>query len=90
MQGGALHAMLVSGLRLGLPAEEDDLFEKLAERGILARPMADGVRQMKGLRNILVHEYARIDDALVFENVRHRLADLETFRQAVLAFLRTQ
>jgi uncharacterized protein YutE (UPF0331/DUF86 family) len=28
--------LLVSGLRLGLPAEEDDLFEKLEQKGILS------------------------------------------------------
>ena len=28
-------ALLVTGLRLGLPGEEDDLFEKLAARGVV-------------------------------------------------------
>lgn len=32
-------AILVTGLRLGLPAEEDDLFEKLARRGVISSPM---------------------------------------------------
>ena len=32
-------AMLVSGLRLGLPGEENDLFEKLARRGVISEGM---------------------------------------------------
>lgn len=82
-------ALLVTGLRLGLPAEEDDLFEKLATRGAISRTMADTLRRMKGLRNLLVHEYGRVNDALVFETVRTRLDDFATFKREVLTFLRS-
>ena len=82
-------ALLVTGLRLGLPGEEDDLFEKLAARGVVSCPMADTLRRMKGLRNVLVHEYGRVNDALVFETVRTRLDDFSAFKREVLAFLRT-
>ncbi len=81
-------AMLVSGLRLGLPGEENDLFEKLARRGVISERMTDTLRRMKGMQNLLVHEYGRIDDELVFETVRDRLADFGTFRREVLDVLR--
>lgn len=82
-------ALLVTGLRLGLPGEEDDLFEKLAGRAVITRPMGATLRRMKGLRNILVHEYGRLDDALVFEVIQTRLEDFAAFKREVLAFLRT-
>jgi uncharacterized protein YutE (UPF0331/DUF86 family) len=82
-------ALLVSGLRLGLPAEDDDLFDKLAQRGVLSGDMVGTLRRMKGLRNILVHGYGRIDDELVYDAVRHRLGDFDEFKRAVLAFLRS-
>ena len=81
-------AMLVSGLRLGLPGEENDLFEKLVRRGVLSGGMTETLRRMKGMRNLLVHEYGRIDDELVFETVRDRLVDFGAFRREVLDFLR--
>ena len=81
-------AMLVTGLRLGLPGEENDLFEKLARQGVISGGMTETLRRMKGMRNLLVHEYGRIDDALVFEAVRDRLADFGTFRREILDFLR--
>lgn len=81
--------LLVTGLRLGLPGEEDDLFEKLATRGVLSHPMVATLRRMKGLRNILVHEYGRVNDALVFEAIQTRLGDFAAFKGEVLAFLRT-
>jgi uncharacterized protein YutE (UPF0331/DUF86 family) len=81
-------AMLVTGLRLGLPGEESDLFEKLARRDVISGAMTETLRRMKGMRNLLVHDYGRIDDELVFETVRDRLADFGTFRREVLDFLR--
>lgn len=81
-------ALVVSGLRLGLPGSEDDLFEKLARRGVVSSSMAGTLRRMKGLRNLLVHEYGRIDDELVFDTVRRRLGDFDAFKGEILAFLR--
>ena len=49
-------AMLVAGLRLGLPGEENDLFDKLERRGAISHEMAETLGHMKGMRNILVHE----------------------------------
>ncbi len=81
-------ALLVTGLRLGLPGDEDDLFEKLAEHGVISPSMAETLRRMKGLRNLLVHEYGRINDEIVFETIRQRLADFDAFKREILAFLR--
>lgn len=80
-------SLLVAGLRLGLPGEENDLFEKLTERGVISRSMADLLRSMKGMRNILVHEYGRVADELIFETASHRLGDFDAFRREILAFL---
>lgn len=80
-------AMLVQGLRLGLPAEEDDVFEKLAQHGVLSQKMVETLRRMKGFRNILVHEYGRVDDRIVFDVAVNRLGDFEDFKREVLAAL---
>ena len=81
-------ALLVAGMRLGLPGEEDELFEKLARSQAISEAMADTLRRMKGLRNLLVHEYGRVNDRIVFEVVSQRLGDFEGFKREVLAFLR--
>ena len=81
-------ALLVAGMRLGLPGGEDDLFEKLTRSKAISEPMADTLRRMKGLRNLLVHEYGRVNDRIVFEVVSQRLGDFEAFKREVLVFLR--
>jgi len=79
--------LLVAGLRLGIPAEEDDLFDKLKEAGIISSQMKEILKEMKGFRNILVHEYARIEEQIVFEATKTKLGDFEMFRREVLCYL---
>ena len=78
----------VSGLRLGLPAEEEDLFRKLLKAGVISKEMGEKLREMRGFRNILVHEYAQVDDRLVYEAVKTKLEDFALFRQEVLVYLK--
>jgi len=80
--------ILVSGLRLGLPADENDLLEKLNKNGIVSSSVMRLLRQMRGFRNILVHEYASVDDELVFKYVKTRLGDFDKIRKQILDFLR--
>ena len=79
--------LLVSGLRLGLPAEEDDLFVKLVKAGVFSKKMGERLRQMKGFRNILVHEYADVDDMLVYNVLTTELGDFRLFKKEVLEFV---
>jgi len=80
--------LLVSGLRLGLPAEEEDLFRKLLKADVVSEKMGDKLREMRGFRNILVHEYAQVDDKLVYEAVKTKLEDFSLFRREILAYLK--
>ena len=79
--------LIVSGLRLGLPAEEDDIIEKLARAHILSPQMQQTVRKMKGCRNILVHVYGAVDDAIVYHIVTVELDDFTDFTREILVAL---
>ncbi len=80
--------LFVSGLRLGLPSEENDLFNKMQKKGIVSKEMNVALKKMKGFRNILVHEYATIDDELVFSVARTKLEDFRKFKEEVLKTLK--
>jgi uncharacterized protein YutE (UPF0331/DUF86 family) len=82
-----ISGLMVSGLRLGLPAEEDDLFEKLQQAKLISSDTAKMLRSMKGFRNILVHEYGGIDNAIVFGMATKRLRDFEVFKSEILQAL---
>lgn len=75
--------LMVSGLGLGLPAEENDLFDKLAGKGVITEEMKEKLYQMRGFRNIIVHEYASIDDQLVFQTAKENREDFQEFSRQV-------
>ncbi len=79
--------MLVQSLKLGLPAEEDDIFEKLVRAGVISDEVAKTLKRMKGFRNILVQEYGRVDDRIVFDTVIGRTDDFKAFKHEVLKAL---
>lgn len=79
--------LVVAGLRFGLPADEDDLFEKLESQGILSAEVAGVLRRMKGCRNILVHQYGHVLDDIVFETISTKLGDFARFRAEILQSL---
>lgn len=52
--------LIVVGLRWGVPAEENDLFDKLEKHGVINKKMSNTLKEMRGFRNILIHEYAEV------------------------------
>jgi len=79
--------MFVRGMRLGLPSEEDDVFEKLSQAGVISSQMVATLKRMKGLRNILVHEYGRVDDHIVYDQAHKGIRDFTRFKEEILAAL---
>lgn len=76
-------AHIVADERLGEPAQMREVFALLAKAEWLDRELAADLGRMVGLRNLLVHEYGRIDLELIRDIVMHRLGDLERFVSAV-------
>lgn len=81
-------SLIVSGLKLGIPSEDNDLFNKLKRAGIISSSFASTLQQMKGFRNILVHEYGEIRDDIVLYVLRKRLSDFDRFKAAVRTLLK--
>jgi uncharacterized protein YutE (UPF0331/DUF86 family) len=73
----------VAERRLRVPETGAEAFEILAEAGLLPVPLATALASMVGFRNILVHDYARLDAAIVIRVLRSDLSDIERFREVV-------
>lgn len=73
----AMH--LVRVRRLGVPQETRDAFSLLEQAGVLSPALADPLRKMVGFRNIAVHEYQKLDIAIVKHVVTDRLDDFLAF-----------
>ena len=81
--------LFVSGLKLGLPHEENDLFDKMSKNNILSPEMISLLKEMRAFRNILIHEYAEVDNEIVYEMAKTRLGDFELFKKEIVNALKT-
>ena len=79
--------LFVSGLKLGLPSEENDLFEKMRRSNIVSKETKAILKKMRGFRNILVHEYAAVDDELVFKALKSKSEDFKRFKKETIKAL---
>jgi uncharacterized protein YutE (UPF0331/DUF86 family) len=67
----------------GLPSSSAECFELLARHGVLPSGLAEVGRSIVGFRNIAVHEYRRLNPAVVEAIVEHGLPDLERIADAL-------
>jgi uncharacterized protein YutE (UPF0331/DUF86 family) len=73
----AMH--LVRRHRLGVPQESRDAFDLLSSAGQLDVALAGDLKRMVGFRSVAVHNYTRLDLAIVQSIVEQRLDDLLRF-----------
>jgi len=75
----------VSRRGLGVPSDSADAFTILERESVLSPMVAERMRRMVGFRNVAVHEYRRLDPAVVRTVVEHRLGDFEALCRELVA-----
>jgi uncharacterized protein YutE (UPF0331/DUF86 family) len=70
----AMHLVAVE--RLGVPQESREAFDLLVAGSGLDRGLGERLAGMVGFRNVAVHDYRRLDLAIVASIIRERLDDL--------------
>jgi uncharacterized protein YutE (UPF0331/DUF86 family) len=81
---------IISDENLRVPETYVDVFRILVENGILSRSHLDSFEKMARFRNIVVHDYERIDPEIVVGILRNNLPDFEEFKASVITYLKTQ
>jgi uncharacterized protein YutE (UPF0331/DUF86 family) len=76
-------AILNADLHLGVPGTDEDILGNLVQHGVLAPGTRQNLKAMKGFRNIVVHRYGAIDDALAFSILNEHIGDFALFRQEI-------
>jgi len=71
--------------RLGIPQESRDAFSFLRDAGVIQPELASRMLAMVGFRNVAVHDYRRLDLAIVRSIVTDRLDDFLDFTRTLLA-----
>lgn len=80
--------MIISDQRLQTPQTASEAIEILGEKGILDDVFAQKFSKAVGFRNILIHDYVKIDYDIVLKNLKSNLSDFHRFIKEVLLFLK--
>jgi uncharacterized protein YutE (UPF0331/DUF86 family) len=65
------------------PSTMTEVFHILNEEDILPRRLTNELVKMVGLRNIIAHDYERLDYDIVLDVLHNRLKDIESFIKAI-------
>lgn len=67
-----------------IPQDDNDAFTVLNENQVIDEELTKNLQNAKGMRNIIAHEYGRVDDGLVYESVTEELEkDAEKFIEEI-------
>lgn len=76
--------LTIKSRRLRTPEDDSDAFSVLLENKLISSDLATSLKNAKGMRNIISHQYGAIDDEIVFEAVTGELAkDAKKFIDAL-------
>jgi uncharacterized protein YutE (UPF0331/DUF86 family) len=81
---------VLSGGYAERPSEYSQVAPLLVRHGVIPSELEVKLRGMAGFRNLLVHDYARVDPARVHQVLRDRLEDLGEFADAIDDWLARQ
>ncbi len=55
--------------KLEIPGDDKQVFDILEEAGIITEDSKKSMKEARGMRNILAHQYGSVDDEIVFEAI---------------------
>ena len=77
----ASHIISYKGFRE--PLDNKDCFQVLRENDIIPADLADRLKRMAQFRNVVVHDYIRINPEIVYAIVQKNIPDIVAFAQII-------
>jgi len=68
-----LSFLIVKEKSLKIPEDSEGVFDVLKEENIISEKLAEKLKDAKGMRNIISHQYGTVDDEIVFESITGQL-----------------
>lgn len=79
----AQHIISYQGLRE--PLDNKDCFKVLFEAGIIPETLSERLMKMAQFRNIVVHDYLKINPEIVFTIIQKDISDITAFAKIIAA-----
>ncbi|ARC86737.1 hypothetical protein U732_2710 [Clostridium argentinense CDC 2741] len=78
---------LISDLRFRKPESNRDVFDILYENDIIDRKLKESLCNMASFRNILVHDYLKLDREIVYDIILNNLGDIVSFLNIIKDYI---
>ena len=76
--------LVIKSKKLKIPEDDIDAFNILLENKVIDDDLAARLKNAKGMRNIISHQYGKIDDEIVFEAITEELdKDVKRFIEKI-------
>lgn len=72
------------------PDEYEDIIKQLGAKGIIPKALKEGLKGFAGFRNILVHEYIKIDQTIIYKALKEELDLLTDFLKAISSWIKKE
>jgi len=82
-----ISAHIISRVGLREPSDNKDLFVILFENSIISESTHRAMMKMAKFRNIIVHDYARIEPEIVIGILKKEIQDFKQFAQQIIRYL---
>ena len=77
--------IIIKGLKR--PEENQEIFSTLRDEKIVSEKLAENLMGIANFRNILVHDYEKIDREIVYEKLQNNLSDIEDFKKEIAGYV---
>ena len=77
-------AHIISEEGLGIPGSTSEMFYLLEENAYLDRQITEKMVKAAGLRNLIVHEYAKVEIKQIFDIAKKNMTDLNEYLKLIL------
>ena len=81
--------LVIKNKKLRIPEDDIDAFNILLEGKIINSDLATRLKNAKGMRNIISHQYGKIDDKIVFDAITEELdKDVKNFIERIQSIIK--
>ncbi len=79
--------LIISEKGFGIPDDSKDSIRKLAENGVIPESLSTKLEELIGFRNLLVHQYGRVDDSRAYSYLKEESKDFYEFIEIIDKFI---
>lgn len=79
---------LISDKGMRLPTGYADTFKVLTENKVITKDLFKIMERMSKFRNVIVHQYEKIDPAIVISILQGNLTDFKKYKNAIIKYIK--